>query len=157
MKYKTAAIKPEHMHQTGNRWTLSRIHSAFFLLLVSYKAAGLLWMRTENCDVVHNYMCWCVQHMPDCALVCVWEREREKEWECAHWCSLVSLCVYHVIAYTSTEATKEIHCQQQHSYWQGAIPPQRLWDRVYNQMKCGRVKSVRVTLCYVLYSVQLFP
>lgn len=76
MKYKTCAIKPEHMHQTGNRWTPSRIRCAFFLLLVSYEAAGLLYMGTENCDFVHNYICWCASTVCSmCPIMLVCESE----------------------------------------------------------------------------------
>ncbi len=93
-----------------------------FPLLVSYEAAGLLWMSGVNCDFVHNYMCGCA-----CTARSICRsRVCEAECVCTHWCTLVGLSVYHVMAYTSAEATKEIHCQQQHSYWQGAIPPQRL-------------------------------
>lgn len=60
----------------------------FLPLLVSYEAAGLLWMSGENCDFVHNYMCRCVRTVRGICLSCVRVRVY------THWCTLVGpLCV----------------------------------------------------------------
>lgn len=155
MKYKTTAIKPEHMHQTGNRWTLSRIHCAFFppLLLVSYKAAGLLWMSTENCDFVHNYMCRCcahsVQHMPDHECVC--------ESENVHTGVVLSafVCIMLLPTQVLRPQRKSI---ANNSTATGKEPyhPRGLWDRVYNQRWSVGGWNLLGWPCVMLYIVSSF-
>lgn len=58
-------------------------------------------------------------------------------------CSLLGLCADHVMAYTSTEATKELRCQHQHSDWQAAIPPQRLmgWSLHPDEVEESKIRK----------------
>lgn len=124
------------------------MHCDFFFspLLVSYEAAGLLWMSGENGHFVHNYvrcractvrsMCRSRVHagVLSSAFVCI-----------MLWPTQVLRPRRKSIANNSTATGEE----PRH--------PRGLWDRVYKQStKCGRVKSVRVTLCCAAQRVQLF-
>lgn len=99
-------------------------------------------------SLFHNYMHWCA-----CIACSICQ---SRVWDGVHTGVrlLVFVCI---MLWPRQELKPQRKSTANNSTATGTEPyhPRGLWDRVYNQRQSvGGQKSVRVTLCYILYSVQ---